>query len=101
MIVYNITIKIAPAIHHDWLRWQREEHIRDIMATGLFRDWKMFRLLEQDESDGITYVVQFFADSAAAYEKYLADHALLLREKSFERWGDQFIAFRSVMELVK
>lgn len=101
MIVYNITIKIAPHIENDWLQWQREEHIRDIMSTGLFREWKMFRLLDQDESDGITYIVQYFADSAAQYEQYIAQHASLLREKSFERWGDQFIAFRSVMELVQ
>ena len=101
MFVYNITIKIDPAIEKEWLQWQRDEHIPDIMTTGLFTEYKMFRLLEQDESDGITYVVQYFATTAAHYEQYMFEHAPLLREKALQRWGDRFIAFRSTMQLVK
>ena len=71
------------------------------MTTGLFTEWKMFRLLEQDESEGITYVVQYFAATVNDYERYIEEHAPLLREKALQRWGDQFIAFRSVMQLVK
>lgn len=100
MIVYNITIKINPDIEKEWLLWQREEHIPDIMTTGLFTGWKMFRLLDQDENDGITYVVQYFAATVTEYERYIQQHAPLLREKALKRWGDGFIAFRSVMQLV-
>jgi hypothetical protein len=100
MIVYNITIKINPAIELEWVRWQQQEHIPDIMSTGMFTEYKMFRLLEQDESEGITYVCQYFASNAANYECYIRDHAPLLRKKAMQRWGDQFIAFRTVMRLV-
>jgi hypothetical protein len=101
MIVYNITIKINPEIEQPWLQWQRTEHIPDIMSTGLFTEWKMFRLLDQDESEGITYVLQYFAATPEDFELYIDQYASMLREKAFERWGDQFIAFRSVMELVR
>jgi hypothetical protein len=101
MFVYNITIKINPDIEKEWLHWQRHEHIPDIMSTGLFTEWKMFRLLEQDETEGITYVLQYFAVSADNYQCYVEEHAPMLRQKAFQRWGDQFIAFRSVMQLVK
>lgn len=100
MIVYNVTIKIIPEIEKEWLHWQHLEHIPDIMATGLFTEWKIFRLLEQDESDGITYVVQYFAASEEHYIRYIENYAPLLREKAFEKWGDQFIAFRTVMKAV-
>ncbi len=100
MIVYNITIKIDPAIQEEWLQWQQEEHIPDIMSTGMFIEYKMFRLLEQDESEGMTYVIQYFASSAENYACYIRDHAPLLRIKAIQRWGDRFIAFRTVMELV-
>ena len=95
MIVYNITIKIDPAIEKEWVLWQRREHIPEIMATGLFTESKLFRLLDQDESEGITYVCQYFATNEANYECYVADHAPLLRKKSQQRWGDRFIAFRT------
>lgn len=100
MIVYNVTIKIDPAIEREWVQWQQQEHIPEIMSTGLFTEYKMFRLLDQDESEGITYVCQYFAGSVADYECYVRDHAPLLRMKAIGRWGDQFIAFRTVMRLV-
>ena len=100
MIVYNITIKIIPEIEKEWLCWQQEEHIPDIMATGLFTGWKIFRLLEQDETEGITYVIQYFTPSEENYIRYIENYAPVLREKAFEKWGDQFIAFRTVMKAV-
>lgn len=100
MIVYNITIKVDPAVLEEWLLWQHEEHIPDIMSTGLFTEYKMFRLLEQDETEGITFVFQYYANSEENYACYIRDHAPLLRKKALQRWGERFIAFRTVMELV-
>ena len=100
MIVYNITIKINPAIEQEWVQWQQQEHIPDILSTGMFAECKMFRLLEHDESEGITYVCQYFASSAEDYVCYINEHAPMLRQKALQRWGDQFIAFRTVMRLV-
>lgn len=100
MIVYNITVKIVPKIEADWIEWQKKEHIPEIMATGLFRDYKFFRLLDQDESDGITYIVQYFAATKEKYNQYIEEFSSALREKALAKWGNQFIAFRTVMEVV-
>ena len=100
MLVYNITIKIDPSIETEWLQWQKNEHIPDIMATCLFHDYKFFRLLDQDEQDGITYVVQYFSSSIENYKKYIEEFAPLLRDKAFEMWGDRFVAFRTIMQIV-
>jgi hypothetical protein len=100
MIVYNITVKIDPAIEAAWIKWQQQEHIPDIMASGQFTQWKMFRLLEQDESEGMTFILQYFAPSLENYNKYIEEYAAVLRKKAFDRWGDRFIAFRTVMEVV-
>lgn len=100
MIVYNITIKIDPAIETEWIQWQQQEHIPDIMASGQFSHWKMFRLLEQDDSEGMTFVVQYFAPSLENYNCYIEEYAPLLRQKAFDKWGNRFIAFRTVMQVV-
>lgn len=100
MIVYNITLKIDPAIEEAWLQWQQQEHIPDIMASGQFSQWKMFRLLEQDETDGLTFVIQYFAPTLENYYRYIDEFAPVLRQKAFDKWGDRFIAFRTVMEVV-
>ncbi len=100
MFVYNITVKVIPEIEKDWIEWQRKEHIPDVMASGCFKEYKLFRLLEQEEEDGITYVVQYFASSLDDYTRYIEETAPLLRKKARDRWGNKFIAFRTVMEVV-
>jgi len=100
MIVYNITIKIDPLIETEWLHWQKNEHIPDVMTTGLFDDHKFFRLLEEDKTEGITYVVQYFTSSIENYKKYTEQFAPQLREKALAKWGNRFIAFRTIMQVV-
>ena len=97
-IIYNITIKILPEIEEDWLKWQRGEHIPEVMATGYFSGFRFFKLLEQDEEDGRTYVVQFLAESKEKYQQYIDNCADALRQKTFDRWGNRFIAFRTLLQ---
>ncbi len=100
MIVYNITMKVDPSIEEEWLEWQKNEHIPEIMQTELFAEFKLYKLLEQDEAEGNTYVVQYYAPSSAHLDKYLEKFAPSLREKAIEKWGNKFIAFRTKMEVV-
>jgi hypothetical protein len=101
MIIYNVTIKVTHAIAHEWLGWLQKEHIPDIINTGCFSHATVLHLLETDESEGPTYAIQYFTESKNKYDVYLEKFAGEMRQKSFEKWGDQFIAFRSVMQIVK
>lgn len=100
MIIYNVTIKIQQSIQDAWLQWLKEEHIPGIIQTGCFTHALILRLLEVDDTEGPTFAVQYFADSKALYNNYIQNHAAAMRQKGFDKWGDQFIAFRSVMQVV-
>jgi hypothetical protein len=100
MIVYNITNKVHPAIEAGWVQWQKEEHIPEVMSSGQFSDYKFYRLLEQDESDGVTYIVQYFTSDIHHYNKYIDSFASALRQKALDKWGNKFIAFRTLMQVV-
>ena len=100
MFVYNITITIDPAIETAWVNWQTKEHIPDVMASGQFIDYKFYRLLEQNETDGITYVIQYFSSSIDHYNTYAEAFSPALHQKAFDKWGNQFIAFRTIMQSV-
>ena len=100
MIIYNVTIKVEAAIAKEWLQWMQEVHIPEVMQTGCFTDYKIVRLLEVDETEGPTYAIQYHAESKAIYNQYILKFASTLREKTNEKWGNRFIAFRSVMEVV-
>jgi len=101
MFISNITIKVDNAILQEWMQWQREEHIPEIMATNLFYEYKFFRLLDQDETEGSTFVIQYYASTKNNYNRYIQQHAPALREKALKKWGDGFIAFRSLLESVQ
>ena len=100
MFVYNVTIKIQDAIKEEWLAWLKEEHIPEVIGTGCFKQATILRLLEIDDTEGPTYAIQYQAESKALYNQYIEKFAGIMRQISFDRWGDKFIAFRSVMQVV-
>lgn len=100
-IIYNVTIKIADAFAEQWLQWLLHEHIPEIMDTGCFTHYRVARLLEVDDTEGPTYATQYHASSMEMYQRYLNEHAEQLRSKSYEKWGNGFIAFRSVLQVVQ
>lgn len=101
MIIYNVTIKVAQSIAKDWLDWLLQVHIPEVLATGCFTSHQVVQLLEVDNTEGPTYAVQYHAESKADYNRYISKYAEELRQKSYEKWGDGFIAFRSVMQVVQ
>jgi Domain of unknown function (DUF4286) len=100
MFIYNVTIKLDESIHEQWLQWLQQEHIPEVIATGCFTKATILRLLEIDDSEGPTYAIQYFAESKAQYNRYIEKFAPEMRQRSFDKWGNQFIAFRSVMQVV-
>ncbi|HRO41791.1 MAG TPA: DUF4286 family protein [Flavipsychrobacter sp.] len=99
MIIYNVTVKIESALAGAWVNWMKTEHIPDLMKTGLFLDYRLCRLLEQDETEGITYSVQYFCKSLEQYDTYISEYAPAMRDKGFQKFGNRFIAFRTVMQV--
>lgn len=100
MIIYNVTIKLEEAIHEQWLQWLQQTHIPEVIATGCFTRATILRLVEVDDSEGPTYAIQYFADSKTNYNRYIENFAPEMRQRSFDKWGSRFIAFRSVMQVV-
>lgn len=100
MILYNVTVKISHSVHDDWLRWMKEVHIPDVLATGLFTEYKLCRLLGVDESDGVTYATQYFCPDMESFKIYQEKYAPRLQKDHKDRYEDQYVAFRTLMEVV-
>ncbi|HEX5655316.1 MAG TPA: DUF4286 family protein [Chitinophagaceae bacterium] len=100
MIIYNVTVKVQPGIADDWLHWLKEEHIPAMKGTGCFTHAVVLQILEPEDAEGITYAVQYHAESKALYNRYIERYADTMRQKGIIKWGDQFIAFRTVMQVV-
>ena len=102
MVIYNVTVSIDNEVANDWLSWMKEVHIPEVLATGLFVDYKFLKLLEDKEVDdgSTTYAVQYMAHGVKEVADYLENHATTLRAKQNERYEGRLAAFRTVLEEV-
>lgn len=99
MIIYNVTVNIDDDVHDEWLVWMKEVHMPDVMNTGFFLESRISRLLIKEES-GTTYAIQYTAKNMADLEEYQRDHAPRVQKDVLDRYGDKFVAFRTLMEVV-
>jgi pimeloyl-CoA synthetase len=98
--IYNVTIKVDHRIHDNWLEWMKNKHLPAVMNTGCFTRFQFVRLLEMEESDGITYATQYYASDKAGYESYIELYEPALKRAAIEKWGNSFIEFASLMQVV-
>lgn len=99
-IIYNLTVKVEIDVHQKWLNWMKRIHVADMMATGLFLEYKICRLLGVDEEDGITYAVQYTMPNMDAYMRYQAEHALHMQRDQNQHFEGKYVTFPTIMKVV-
>ena len=100
MIIYNVTIKVEHSIAGPFIHWMKEEHIPDVVNTGCFTHALVYHLMEADDEEGLTYAIQYHAKDYGHYKKYIDQFAESKRKLVIDKWGNKFIAFRTVMQAV-
>jgi hypothetical protein len=100
MILYSITINIDHQVHEEWLAWIKNEHIPDMLATGLFVENKVLRLLNEFDNGGITYSFQYYLNSMEDYIRYETEHASRLQNEHMKKFRDRFVTFQTLLEVV-
>ncbi|QWX83949.1 DUF4286 family protein [Cellulophaga sp. HaHaR_3_176] len=100
MYIYNVTSNIDESIHEDWLKWMREDHIPQMLATGKFSTAKMCKVLVEEEMGGLTYSVQYTTTSKEILEQYYKEDAPRLRQEGLKLFADKMLAFRTELEVV-
>lgn len=100
MLIYNVTVAVDKDIEIEWLRWMQQTHIPDVMATGMFVSSRMFKIIGVEESEAVSYAIQYSAQSLGDVDLYLQHHAPRLRNESHQKFGDKQVAFRTLLEEV-
>lgn len=101
MIIYNVTVNVEESIHLDWLNWMKTIHIPEVMATGMFKEHRMLKLISKQEDElGETYAIQYYAENLDKFFQYQNEFAPALKQKTLELYGEKVLAFRTIMEEV-
>ncbi|HKL03543.1 MAG TPA: DUF4286 family protein [Cryomorphaceae bacterium] len=99
MILYNVTVNVDAEARDEWLKWMKETHVPEVLATGLFTEAKIARIMAE-EAGGNAYSIQYFAENMDDYEKYEKEHATDLRREHEKMFGGRCAAFRTLLHIV-
>lgn len=98
MYIYNVTVNIEKEVHQDWLKWMKEVHIPDVLATGMFIDNRLCQVMV-DEEQGITYSIQYRVKDLDTLKLYQQMYAPKLQAEHMNRYRDKFVAFRTILRI--
>jgi hypothetical protein len=92
---------MAKNIAEEWLEWMKHEHIPEVMQTGCFMDYKILKLLNNDSDDeGVNYAIQYTCEDIATLERYRKNFGPGLMQKTAAKYGENILAYRSVLEVI-
>lgn len=99
MIIYSVTIYIKKDVETEWLEWMKKIHIGEVMKTGHFNSYKIFKVVVPSNTlDESTYCVQYDCKSMEDYSIYLEVHASRLQKEHSLKFQNKIKAARSLME---
>lgn len=100
MYIYNVTVSVEESAHEAWLTWMIEEHIPLVMKTGCFVEYRILRVLAQ-EDEGRTFSVQYYFKEMSDIENYQKNFAPAMQADHRAMFGDKANAFRTLLEIIK
>jgi len=100
MIIYNVTCKVDASREDEWVSWMRKVHVPDVCATGSFISATLLRLKFPPEDEGVTYAVQYHCPSMQILDRYLSEFAPALQQEHSAKFGNDVVAFRTILEKV-
>jgi hypothetical protein len=92
---------IKKDVEDSWLKWMREEHIKEVMKTDHFTNWEMQKLLSPEIAvDESTYIINYECPSLDEYDKYKQKDAPRLQKEHLEKFSGKFRASRAIYQLI-
>lgn len=100
MYIYNVTVNIEESVQEEWVRWMREVHIPEMLATGKFVKALMTRVMVEEEMGGLTFSIQYTADSRETLDNYYKEDSERLHGRAAARFGGKFVTFITELAIV-
>ena len=101
MVIYNVTTHVESSVEKNWLKWMKEKHIPEMLATKKFKTAKIFKIINENDKGGVSYATQYQCDNKIALEQYLKDFAAKLRDDAVNKFGERILSFRTELELIE
>jgi hypothetical protein len=98
MLLYNVTYGIDKGIETEWIAWMKGYYLPAMLNTGLFIDYKMYKILSHEDEGSVSYSIQCFSNKIEDVLLYLNEFAPKLVEEHRIRYKDQHVAFNTLLD---
>ena len=93
-------MQVEWSIHEAWLQWMADVYIPEILSIHCFKKYQFLQLVEIDETEGLTYALQLYAETKEDYSRYIQSYAPALNETMIALWSDKVLTFSTFMRVV-
>ncbi len=100
MYIIAYSFKVNDEIQTKWLDWIKQVFIPQHLATQLFQDFKLTRILDYGSEDGQTYSIQLSTESLAHLQKFSAQYSSTILNEHHQQFAGQYVSFQTVMEVI-
>lgn len=97
MILLNITLLSDQDIHEELKSWIITDFFPGIVLDDLFSSQALLKVINSP-NEGVTYAMQFVAESDDALIKFRHQQLPLLHTKVQQNWANKVFFFESIME---
>ena len=98
MLLLNETIGIDKDVETEWIQWIKENHVPAVLRTGMFVDFRMYRVLHDQDDGSVSYSLQYFSNNLDNVQQYLEVFAPRIVEEHRRKFHNKHVAFRTLLE---
>lgn len=100
MYIYNTSFHISDSVKHDFLAWLRSDYIPQAVASGLFTNQQLNRILTEISPDTTSYALQFTTPDLDRASDWDETAGAMLKQQMFRRFGEHALSFVTFMEII-
>ncbi len=101
MLLTNTTFVIDQSLIRQFIAWANEQYIASALASGIFSDPLLSRILTETEPGTTAFALQLRSTDHDMAADWHDGKGAELRNTQAAKWGDKFLHFSTFMEIVK
>ncbi|WP_410219824.1 DUF4286 family protein [Pedobacter sp.] len=99
MYLYNITVIVETDSAFNFLQWVSANFIDKIMQTECFVSNRFLKIVDSP-NDGVSYCLQFIAETLESYSDYKENHEQMLLTELYSQFDKKLVTFSTLMEFL-
>jgi len=100
MIIYNTTYSVSDKVYGSFLKWVKEKHIPQMISSGYFSEFKLSRVLTDEDQDGSSISLQLTAENVTAVSKWREQYGDLFDMEISSLFSVNVLYFSTFLEII-